>query len=202
MFNKKLLEEIEQLKQKIFTLVNTEERFKLMTERSPDFIYQINLKGTLVYCSPVLKSYGYTEEEILGKHFEVFILPIDLFKAKDAHVSLCSGSKSELKYELRILKKDGSFTTVEIISIPILNKDGNIDGTQGICRDITDRKIVERELIDREKELEKRVQELEEFYDMATLRELKIKELKEEVSRLANKINTIEMLSFKDIKNT
>ncbi|MFZ3136293.1 MAG: hypothetical protein WA126_02750 [Thermodesulfovibrionales bacterium] len=42
----------------------------------------------------------------------------------------------------------------------------------------------------REKELKKRVKELEEFYDMAIGRELRMKELKEEIERLKGELYT------------
>ncbi len=48
-------------------------------------------------------------------------------------------------------------------------------------RDVTDRKRAEREI-------EKRVKELEDFYDMAVGRELKMKELKEEIEELKEQL--------------
>ena len=47
---------------------------------------------------------------------------------------------------------------------------------------------IQEELQKREKELKKKVKELEEFYDMAVGRELRMKELKEEIEELREEL--------------
>jgi two-component system cell cycle response regulator len=50
---------------------------------------------------------------------------------------------------------------------------------------------IQEELLRRERELRKKVKELEEFYDMAVGRELRIKELKEEIESLKEKLEGV-----------
>ena len=84
-------------------------------------------------------------------------------------------------------RKDGTSFPVEYTSTPIL-ENGRLIGAVVTFKDITERKKVEEALHKSEKELRKRVKELEEFYDMAVGRELKMKELKEEIESLKEEL--------------
>jgi flagellar basal body rod protein FlgF len=65
-----------------------------------------------------------------------------------------------------------------------------IERTADLKAEIAERKRAEEEMKKLEKALQKRVKELEEFYDMAVGRELRMKELKEEIERLKKKLWT------------
>jgi hypothetical protein len=65
---------------------------------------------------------------------------------------------------------------------------GTFQRTHCIFEDITERRKVEEKLLGSEKELKKRVKELEEFYDMAVGRELRMKQLKEEITELKKEL--------------
>ncbi len=65
-----------------------------------------------------------------------------------------------------------------------------IERTADLKAEIAERKRAEEEMKKLEKALQKRVKELEEFYDMAVGRELKMKELKEEIEKLKKKLWT------------
>jgi PAS domain S-box-containing protein len=84
-------------------------------------------------------------------------------------------------------RKDGTGFPVEYTSTPIL-EDGRLIGAVVTFKDIAERKKVEEALHKSEEELRKRVKELEEFYDMAVGRELKMKELKEEIEILKKEL--------------
>ena len=78
---------------------------------------------------------------------------------------------------------------LDLFSFPLF--DITTEQMQGIIeyvRDITERKKAEDALMRSEKELKKRVKELEEFYDMAVGRELRMKQLKEENKKLKQKL--------------
>ena len=66
--------------------------------------------------------------------------------------------------------------TYDLIITPLKHPDGTI-ALMGIFRDITERKKAREEI-------DNRIKELEEFYEMAVGRELKMKSLKEEVEKL------------------
>ena len=67
-----------------------------------------------------------------------------------------------------------------------------LDGKEcnlGFFTDITERRRVEDALRKNDEELKKRVKELEEFYDMAVGRELRMRELKEELESLKDELS-------------
>lgn len=67
---------------------------------------------------------------------------------------------------------------------PIINKQGEFIHSVIIASDITELKDFEQKLLDSERELKKRVEDLERFYQMAVGRELKMRELKKEMKSL------------------
>ncbi len=71
-------------------------------------------------------------------------------------------------------------------SYSILDEKGDFLHTIIIATDISDLKKTQQRLIISEKELKTRVKELEDFYDMAVGRELKMKDLKLEIEKLTN----------------
>ena len=75
---------------------------------------------------------------------------------------------------------------------PILDDNGNIKLVIEHLRDITERKKVDKDLKQRERELKEHVKELEEFYDMAVGRELRMKQLKEEMAKLKEELEKLK----------
>jgi len=101
--------------------------------------------------------------------------------------------------------KDGKAHTVErekqtenetkhmqITSSPLKNSEGKIIAGIRVVRDITERKRAGEALLKKEKELILRVKELEDFYGMAVGRELRMKQLKEEIEKLKEQLEKYE----------
>lgn len=76
---------------------------------------------------------------------------------------------------------DGGVIDVETNAYPIFDSSGNVVAAVVTVMDVTARLRLERDL-------EKRVKELEEFYDMAVGRELRMIELKEEIKSLKEEL--------------
>ncbi|MBM4145163.1 MAG: PAS domain S-box protein [Nitrospira sp.] len=81
--------------------------------------------------------------------------------------------------ELKLKKKDGTAIWISVTAQAHF-ENGDLKWIDGVVEDITDRKHAE-------KEIKKKVKELEDFYEMAVGRELRIKELKEKVEELEEK---------------
>jgi PAS domain S-box-containing protein len=120
-------------------LKESEATFRRIAETTADAIYQLDLNGVLVYCSPgVGKILGYTPEEFVGTHFRSHFKPEDFTAAQDAFVRNLAGEEIR-NTELRIIGKNGKSVDIEVNATP-MRKDGKIIGSQGIARDITERK--------------------------------------------------------------
>lgn len=72
---------------------------------------------------------------------------------------------------------------------PIINEKEDFQHSILIGSDITELKNIQQKLIQSEKELRNRVEELEKFYETAVNRELKMKSLKSEVEKLKSELS-------------
>ncbi|MCK5140258.1 MAG: PAS domain S-box protein [Thermodesulfovibrionia bacterium] len=117
--------------------------------------------------------HGYTREELIGKPISFVDDPETTKQIPQRTRRLVAGEV--LTFEAGHVRKDGSVLLVEV-SAQIIDIGGK-SYILAIDRDITERKKIE-------KELKERVEELEKFYEIAIGRELKMKNLQEEIERL------------------
>ncbi|MBN1638684.1 MAG: PAS domain S-box protein, partial [Ignavibacteriales bacterium] len=122
-------------------LQGSEEKFRSIMENSADAIFITDLQGKYVYTNKAVTTMlGYTSEEMKSKTI--------------ADISPPNKKEEYIKYFRHVVKKGKGYTEIEL-----LKKDGNYlstdlnivllpDGTvYGSCRDITERKKAESELI-------------------------------------------------------
>jgi PAS domain S-box-containing protein len=126
-------------------LRESEEKFRGIAERNFDIIYELDLDGRVTYVSPAIERVtGYTPEEIVGKTFKDFIPELLVPDVLRAHMDVVKGGSLEA-LQIKIKRKDGSLASVEINTSPIF-KEGKVVKTQGVARDITERKRTEIQL--------------------------------------------------------
>lgn len=131
----------------------SEKRFREIFDGASDLIYSHDLQGRFLTMNSVAeKVFGYTKEEILRLNIRQVIPPDQLPHALRMIESKIKKEAKETVYELECITKRGERVTLEINSSLIL-KDENPIGVQGIARDITERKIIEKRIQDSEAEL-------------------------------------------------
>ena len=128
-------------------LVNKESQYRLLAENAADIIYsyQILPKTKIEYISPsVLILTGYSPEEYYADNNLVFDLihPDDLCLLKGFIHNLPSSIESPLT--LRLVRKDKTTLWTEQKCAPTYDKNGNLTMLQGIIRDVTTRKNLEK----------------------------------------------------------
>jgi len=135
--------DITELKQFQKKLLDSEERFRGIAERSFDMIVTLDLEGRVTYASPAVTWItGYTPEEMVGQHFQNYLPKDAIPKEIQAFVEIAKGGVSRA-VQLRIVRKDGSLAQAEVNASPIMS-DGKIAGVQAIIRDVTERLAIER----------------------------------------------------------
>lgn len=89
------------------------------------------------------KLFGYTEGEMIGKHFSI-IIPNDAKEELETIIDkLLKGERVE-HYDTRRLRKDGELIDVSLTISPIINEEGEIIGASSVARDITQKKQIDK----------------------------------------------------------
>ncbi len=157
------------------TLIESEKKYHSLVETSPDmiFITERDTGKIMDLNESVCRLLGYSREELIGT------LSVDcvVSSQRDSYIRMFKRLINAGKYvgEFEFKKVDGSTITVEV-------RGGAFDDyVFTIVRDITQRHIYEEEI-------KKRVEELEDFYEMAIGREIKMMDLKKEIANLKEEL--------------
>jgi PAS domain S-box-containing protein len=123
-------------------LLESEERFREIAQRSFDMIYTCYTDRGITYISPaVQRILGYTPDEMIGEQCSDYVLEKTRPDWQEARVRVAQGEPVEgLVVELR--RKDGTVAVVEMNESPII-EGGRVVGVQTVGRDISERRCYE-----------------------------------------------------------
>jgi PAS domain S-box-containing protein len=153
--------DITDLKKTEMALRESEEKFRTVSEKSPNMIF-INSGGKVVYVNQkCVEMMGYNKDEFYAPEFDflTLIAPESLQKVRSSFKKHRAGQEVA-PYEYGIIKKGGDRIEV-IITTKLINFEGD-QAILGIVTDITDRKKAENALKQKDKELELQALHLEE----------------------------------------
>ncbi len=140
------------------TLRESEERYRLLLESSPDPIVVYNMHGLATYVNPAFEhTFGFCSDEVLGERID-FVPDENWPETKEAIENMLSGKKIHL-FETKRLTKDGRVLDVQISSTLYRKGDGNFAGNIVILRDISAQKKAEQTLRKYHDHLEELVEE-------------------------------------------
>lgn len=135
----------------------SEEKYRKIYENMADVIYETDNQGHLTSISPsVEKQGGYRPEELIGRSVTDFFVFPEQYAALDALI-IENGSVNDFEALLR--KKDGNTSFASITAHILFDTDGQGMATEGVLRDITERKQAEEHIRQMNTELERRVSE-------------------------------------------
>jgi diguanylate cyclase (GGDEF)-like protein/PAS domain S-box-containing protein len=132
-------------------IVNSEQRYRLFIEHSPDVIFMLDASGNMSFInSRAMELLNYTQAEFLGSHYSEFIHGDDLEKAHFIFSTHLSNIDTPHTVELRIYTEasKNQFLYFEIRSIATkldINDNESI-GIYGVARDITEKKHLDEML--------------------------------------------------------
>jgi PAS domain S-box-containing protein len=144
-------------------LLLNEEKYKSILENLELGLLEVDNEGIVIKAYPqfcVLT--GYSEEEIVGKDANRFLLTPYSFELMQEQLKKRAQGKSSV-YEVQIIKKNGDPIWVIISGAPYYNDQNELIGTVGIHLNITDRKRMESELIHSKNEAEKLLKSKDDF---------------------------------------
>jgi len=141
-----IIKDITSRKQTEAELIQARDFLQHIMDSSIDSILTTDLHGNITYCSSNSKALiGYEAKELIGQPVYV-IYKNGIEDAKRIMTEL--SDKGELKiFELQVLKKGGKIIDIILSSSLLKNNKGEVIGTLGIFKDITEKKKMERRLI-------------------------------------------------------
>jgi hypothetical protein len=135
------------------SLRDGEARFRALVEHSHDAVTLLDEHGVIIYDSrSVARVMGYTPEERMGQPMQTTVHPEDLPYVVERFEHCLRHPDEVLTVEYRFRHKDGSWRWGEAVAVNRLN-DPAVRAIVANHRDITDRRMVEAALRDREEQL-------------------------------------------------
>ncbi len=129
------------------SLIESEKKFRFISENLSDFISIHDPDWNFAYASPSIKNIlGYETEEILGRGAFDLVHPDDLLHTMDEAFEPVVLAKKETRFRYRMRAKDGEYKWVETYSKPVINSTGEVSSIIGSTRDVTDQVDAENRL--------------------------------------------------------
>jgi PAS domain S-box-containing protein len=133
-------------------VTQTKDYLKSLIDDSADAIITSDNDGKITSWNKGAENiYGYTEDEVIGK----FLPMVPSFLIEEEKNFMEKIRRHETLRNLETIRqtKQGRLIEVSLTLSPIRDATGNVSGLSGISRDISERKMVEKELIRKNQEL-------------------------------------------------
>jgi len=138
------------IEDKNIALAESEAKYRMILDNVRDIVYTCNAAGIITYVSPSVKHFGYTNNEIIGKHILDFIHADDKEVVYKAYQDILN-EKINKTIQFRMIDKSGNFRYVEENGDFVCDDQNKVISIIRVMRDITDRKIMEDNLCASEK---------------------------------------------------
>ncbi|MCG2730995.1 MAG: diguanylate cyclase [Acetobacterium sp.] len=148
-----VIRDITQLKAIEKKLQESEELHRLLADNAADVIWTMNLDGKFSYISPSVKKLrGFSVEEVMAQSQEDVLCPGSLIYLQQGLERAIQAVQNNQPFqvfrgELEQPCKDGSTVWTEATVSGIYSEDGRFVGMLGVTRDISERKIMEEEIL-------------------------------------------------------
>lgn len=114
-------------------------------EGSAEAIVVADIEGRVLYANPAVQEiYGYEPDELVGQSVRIFEPPL-----RPSRTSEIIGSAREGKWtgEVRVLRKGGAETRVDLTSSAVRDQTGEVIGSVTVARDVSRQRREQEELI-------------------------------------------------------
>ena len=135
--------------QRTALLEKSEEKYRILADYSPNWEYWLAPDGSYLYVSPACAEVsGYAPADFFADPslMEKIIHPEDLSTWEAFGMELSTAESGHTQVIFRILSRDGHERWIEHVSKPVFDAVGRGIGQRGSNRDITERRVAERDL--------------------------------------------------------
>ncbi|MFX1286524.1 MAG: PAS domain S-box protein [Promethearchaeota archaeon] len=122
----------------------SKEKYQMLVEKLREGVLLEDVGGFISFVNPrTAEMLGYSENELLGKHYTFLVPEEELVKIKAESAKRSEGISST--YEASLLTKDKHRIPVIITTTSIISPEGEFNGALSVFIDITERKQIEEE---------------------------------------------------------
>ena len=148
--NKDLEVEIVERKQAEEAMRDSEEKYRTILEKIEDGYYEVDLTGTLTFFNDsACKITGYSEHELMGMNNREYTDEENARKLYTEYNKVYETGIPTKRLEWEIIRQDGKKRFIETSISLIRSSEGQSVGFRGILRDVTDRKELEHEIMEK-----------------------------------------------------
>ena len=144
--NKKLTQEIAERERIGKTLRESEEKYRNILESIEDGYYEANIMGDLTFINDSMcKILGYSKDELIGMNNRQLTDKETAQNVYDVYNKVYKTGTPIKGFEFEIIRKDGSKGHIECSVSLMKSFEAHPVGFRGIVRDVTERKVAEKE---------------------------------------------------------
>lgn len=133
-------------------VTQTKDYLKSLIDNSADAIIISDINGMITSWNKGAETiYGFKQDEVKGEFLPM--IPAFLIEEEKAFMEKMKQKETLRNMEAIRQTKNGRLIEVSLTLSPILDSTGNVTGISGISRDISEKKMVEKELIRKNQEL-------------------------------------------------
>ncbi len=126
-------------------LRESEQRFRLLAEKTRDLVNLTTPEGVIQYTSPSVRDLlGYAPEELAGRSFAELVHEDERNRIMEEFDKVAAGSHEVPPVEYRLRRKDGVTVWFETLMEPLTEEDGRISGSLCSSRDVSERHEIEQ----------------------------------------------------------
>jgi PAS domain S-box-containing protein len=129
-------------------LIESEQRFRDVSEAAGEFIWEVDHQGLYVYASRrVVEVLGLEPEALLGRSPFDFVPEAQRDEVRRKFDTIHAAGLAFRNFEHTVIRTDGSLLWISVSGVPIHDPAGQITGYRGASLDITKHRDYERELL-------------------------------------------------------
>ncbi|MBU1707625.1 PAS domain S-box protein, partial [bacterium] len=137
---------LEELEREHTALLASEFRFRDIALSTSDWLWEVDAQGVYTFCSEKIEQVlGYGPQEVVGKTPFDLMLPEEAEKIRHQFQKIIAAKAPIIDLENWNSHKNGHTVCLLTNGVPLLDAQGNLIGYRGADKDITDRKLAERE---------------------------------------------------------
>lgn len=150
--NEELRQEVEDRKRAELAARESEQRFRCLSENSPEIIYTLEYDGSFSYVNPAWeKVLGHKVTEVIGQYFINFVKKKDTKNYVRLFKCIRDNKETFTNVTGTMIHKDGSFRLFNLSGAPNLDSTGEVTGMVGLLKDITEQQSLQSQLIQAQK---------------------------------------------------